>query len=371
MVLVRDIKEIAVHAASGRPPEVTYYPVAPCGARAMKPPLFMLGPANEAVLWQLFGETRTPAAGCYAIEDATLAPTGIAIKDGVAFHAEAFIHPRHHVVTVSDRLNAEALPVRHVAGPVAVIYGPAHETWGHWLVDLLPRLWVLHAAGFALEQLRFVVPPDLRDFATELLRLSGVRPEQFVRYAYWREVLHTDCLLLPTGLRAGNRLAPCFAAATRFWTQRALLAAGKTPRGPAAIFLSRGNAPQDRHLVNRADIEAIAAAHGLEVVRPEGLTIAEQIGLFSGVRLVCGEYGSALHNAVFAAAGAVVCALRGTARHPDFVQSGIAAALRQDIAYVFGATEGEGARQRFSIEPRYFTQALRLLEFREREEVLF
>lgn len=363
MVLVRDIRDIAVHAASNRAPRVAYHPVAAELHSPVPPPLFLLGPANEDVLWQIFGETRTPAVGCYAIEDATLAPTGIAIKDGVAFHADAFLHPRHHVVAVSDRLNTETLPLRHVPGPLAVIYGPAHETWGHWLVDLLPRLWVLHAAGHALEKLRFVVPPDLRGFAAELLQLCGVRPEQLVRYAYWREILHTDCLLLPTGLRAGNRLAPCFAAATQFWTARAR--AAPAPEAGAALFLSRGAAPQGRHMVNRRDIEAIASAHGLHCVRPEELSVSGQISLFSGATLICGEYGSALHNAVFAPAGAVACALRGTARHPDFVQTGIAAALGQQAAYVFGGTEGQEAQQAFFVNPRYFAHALRLLGLRD------
>jgi capsular polysaccharide biosynthesis protein len=368
MILVRDIKEIAEYAASGRPPDVTFHQLAPAARSPVRPPLFLLGAGNAEMLWQVFGQIDTPAIGCYRIDDAALAPTGFAIKDGIAFHADAFIHPRHHVVAISDRLNAETLPVRHIDGALAVIYGPGHETWGHWLTDFLPRLWVLHAAGYDLARLRFVMPPDLRDFATPLLALCGLREEQFVVYDYWRELLHADRLLLPTGLRVENRLAPCFAQATAFWTARARANAGAAHGAfSSALYLSRSLVPPTRDLLNRTEIEAIARDFGLVAVRPETLSIAEQIGLFSGARLIVGEYGSALHNAVFAAPGAAVCALRGTSLHPSFVQSGIATALGQELGYVFGDTGGQDVRQAFVIPGGYFMRALEILK----EAVLF
>jgi capsular polysaccharide biosynthesis protein len=365
MILVRDIKEIAAHRRSGDAPCVGYHPVAPAAKSVMQPPRFLFGPANDDVLGQIFGQLDTPAVGCYDFGAALVAPTGIAIKAGVAFCAtDAFIHPRHHVVAVSDRLNASPLPVRHVPGPLAVIYGPAHETWGHWLVDFLPRLWVLHASFHALDKLHFLMPPDLRDFAREMLMLCGLRAEQLVPYEYWREVISTDRLLMPTGLRAVNRLAPCFDVATEFWISRARASAGiVVGAGGAALFLSRGAAAQQRQVANRAEIEHIAAAEGLRVVRPETLTVADQISLFSAARILCGEYGSGLHNAVFAAAGSVTCALRGNSRHPGFVQSGVATALRQQVGYVFGNTEGQDVRQSFSIDGRQFREAMKHVLF--------
>jgi capsular polysaccharide biosynthesis protein len=366
MILVRDIKEIAAHVRPGSTPRVGFHKVEPAGISGMRPPLFLLGPANEDLLAQMFGQIDTPAVGCYDVGAAMVAPTGIAIRDGVALHdADAFVQPRHHVIAVSDRLNAAALPVRHVAGPLAVIYGPAHETWGHWLVDFLPRLWVLHASGHALDKLQFLMPPDLRGFARELLLLCGLSPDQIVTYRYWKEVISTDHLLMPTGLRAGNRLAPCFDVATEFWVARARAAAGVViGAGGSALFLSRADAAQERVVQNRDVVERAAVARGLRVVHPEMLPPAEQIALFGTAALMCGEYGSGLHNAVFAAPGAVVCALRGTSRHPSFVQSGIATALRQEVGYVFGATDGQDVMQSFRVDVGLLETALRLGEIK-------
>jgi capsular polysaccharide biosynthesis protein len=357
MVLVRDIRDIAVHHASGGAPMLAYRPVAPAASSAVWPPAFLLGPANAAVLWDIFGQLETPAVGCYEIEDALVAPTGVAIKHGVAFHAEAFIHPRHHVVAISDRVNAAGLPVRTVPGAVAVIYGPAHETWGHWLVDFMPRLWVLRAAGHDLAKLRFLLPPDLLAFVRPLLAAAGIRADQLETYAYWRELIRAELLLLPTGLRGGNRLAPCFAEATAWWT------AGLrgTGEAPARLFVSRGGAPQARQLANRERIEAMAREAGFTLISPEGLSAAEQVQLFGGAEVIAGEYGSALHNSVFAGPDTLVCGLRGTSRHPSFLQAGIATALGQGHAYVFGDSGGQDVEQLYAVEPRAFSKALEII----------
>jgi capsular polysaccharide biosynthesis protein len=342
-------------------PGVRYTELAPAGRSVARPPPFLLGPGNGGLLWDIFGEIETPSVGCYTFADVTVAPTGIPIRDGIAFYGESFMQPECHVEHLAARLNREDLPVRAVPGPLAVLCGPGHETWGHWLTDFMPALWVLRQAGQDLSTLRYLVPWDMRDFAPRLLFLAGIEPAQCVTYNYWQEILRTDLLLLPTFLRAGNRFAPCFADATSWWTGVVRTASGAATADGPRLFVSRAQAPRERVLQNRDVIESMARDAGYRVVRPEALSIAAQIGLYAGARVIVGEYGSGLHGSVFSPAGTIVCGLRGTAPHPGFVQSGIATALRQEAAYVFGTTEGE-VTQRFSVEPRLFRRALELLE---------
>ena len=365
MTMVGDIRDIATHQPTGAIPHLDFHEVAAPTRSPQRPPLFVLGPASEGVLHDLAAAIETPRAGCYTLTDAVVAPTGIPIKQSVAFHGDAFMHPRHLVVQVADRLNAESLPRREIAGDVVALIGPAHETYGHWLVDFLPRLWVLHAAGHDLATLRFIVPCDMARFGFALLALCGLTENQLILYDHWRELLVAERLLLPTILRLGDRLAPCFAEATQFWLRRA----GHTPAaaaraGGGALYLSRVGG--QRNLVNRLAIEAIATEHGLAVMRPEKLSLTEQIALFASAEIIAGEYGSALHNTIFAGAGAAVCALRGTARHPSLVQSGLATALDQDLGYVFGGTEGREADQGFYVDEQYFRLAIQLVQMRRR-----
>lgn len=358
-MLVRDIRDIAAIATETGGPALRYTPLAPAAHTIPPPPRITLGPVTPANLWAL-SQPETAAAGCYSLENATIAPTGVPIAGGVALHGEAFLHPRHLVVAISDRLNAADLPARHIDGKLAVLVGPAHETWGHWLTDFLPRLWVLQQAGHDLASLRYLVPSDIKPFAGALLDLVGIPAAARISYAHWEEIITADEALLPTGLRYHNRFASCFADATAFWLARLRQNAGQTApdASRARLFLSRATAPQERVLRNRAAITALAERNGLSVVIPEQMGIEEQAALFSGAALLAGEYGSALHNSVFMAPGTGVLALRGAFRHPDFVQTGIAAALKQEVAYVFGASEGSDAAYQFSIDPAAFERAL-------------
>ncbi len=353
--------DIAAHAASGAVPRIAFTEHAPAHRSPAPAPLCVFGPAGAALQQELFGQTHLGAVGCYAIEDAILAPTGIAIKDGVAFSSPAFLHPPYHVATVAGRLLRADLPTRHVRGKLAVIYGPGHETYGHWLVDFLPRLWVLAQAGHDILTLRYAVPPDLKPFAARLLARAGIRESQFVPYRYWRETLRPDVLLMPTGLRTHNRMSPLLAQATAFWAAGLRRAASSLGGLGRRLFVSRAHAPSARTLTNRTAIEAIAAARGFFLLHPQRMELAAQVAAFAGARIIAGEYGSALHGSIFAGAGAVTVGLRGNLAHPSFVQSGVAGALRQRAAYVLGEAEG-AVEQRFTVQPEEFERALDVAE---------
>ncbi len=348
--------------------------IAPASRSVPPAPLFLLGAGGPALHDELFGQTDLGEVGTYVLEDATVAPSGIAIKQGVAFNSAAFIHPPHHVEAVASRLLSADLPPRRIGGTLAVIYGPGHQTYGHWLVDFLPRLWVLAECGYDLASLQYVMPPELTPVARKLLAQVGIGRAQLVPYRYWREVLQADRLLMPTGLRAHNRIGGCFCAATAFWTSRlraAPTSGASSPgraRAPAArggrthLFVSRDRVTAARILDNRAQIEAIAAARGYAIVHPQEMTLGQQAALFTGARVIVGEYGSALHGSVYASPGTLTIGLRGTARHPSFVQSGVAAALGQHAGYVLGDTtlghtEGD-VGQVFTVQAEDFERAL-------------
>jgi capsular polysaccharide biosynthesis protein len=115
-------------------------------------------------------------------------------------------------------------------------------------------------------------------------------------------------------------------------------------------------------LANHATIEAIARRRGFAIVHPGTLRPDEQAMLFGHARLIAGEYGAAMHAAVFSPPGAISCCLRSPTRHPGFVQSGIAAALGQRTGYVFGRPEPATNGSRFTIEPADFERALDVME---------
>ena len=112
---------------------------------------------------------------------------------------------------------------------------------------------------------------------------------------------------------------------------------------------------------NRSEIELIAVGEGYSLVYPEQLDLGEQIALFRGAQRIVGEYGSGLHASMFSSPGSIVCALRGGARHPGFLQSGLAQALDQHCGYVLGDAPFMATQFEFGIEAAAFRQALTLM----------
>jgi capsular polysaccharide biosynthesis protein len=324
--------------------------------------LFVFGPASRVVHEELFGQFDVPDAGCWRFEEGGVAANGIPLQRDTAFTAPCLLHPRHVVVTTIGRMAERLLPRRHIDGMLAVIYGPGYQTHGHWLVDFLPRLWLLFATGHDMQALSFVVPPDLSPVARELLRLVGIAPRQLVTHDYLHEQLTADVVLAPTGLRLGNRISRVFREATLFWTGRLRANTMTQPPGGARIFLSRGRIAQQRMMVNREAVEAIAVERGFTLVSPETLTLGAQAALFSGACLLAGEYGSALHGSVFSGRHAVTLGLRGNSRHPSFIQSGLGAALGQHTGYLLGDTTHQDVEQRFAVDLADFERALDIIE---------
>jgi len=329
---------------------------------APPPPAFIFGNLPAYLSRDLFGDFEVPAAGCYILRDAQVTYDAIILLQGQPLWSEALNHPRYYVPEVLARHvpHLARLPVRRIAGQAAIIHGPGYKIFGHWLIDFLPRLYVLRRAGFDIERLTFILPPELPEFAQEFLRQIGIPAGHIVVLDHTAELVQPDELIAPTVLRLRNRFNPLLGVASRFWIDRISLP--KAPQAQRRIFISRNQTEGNRVVTSRREIEARATGAGYEIVLPESLALAEQIELFRGAGRIIGEYGSGLHGALHAPAGAAICALRGTSHHPGFAQSGLAERFEHHIGYVFGDTPEFAEDQQIEITPEAFDRALAAME---------
>jgi capsular polysaccharide biosynthesis protein len=286
----------------------------------------------------------------------------IILLRGAALWSLALNHPRNHVQAVMGAQAAgwAGMPVRRVPGQAAILHGPGFDIFGHWLIDFLPRLYGLHLAGVNIETIRFILPAATPEFARRTLALIGIPNENLVWHDQRTERIAPDELVVPTMFRLRSRFHPLFADATRFWQDRLIGQRGSPNvdgRG-RSIFVSRSRVHSARKLLNRAAIEARAAAAGYEIVCPELLSLLQQIGLFRSATRLMGEYGSGLHGSIFAPTGIMICALRGTSHHPGFAQSGMAERFGQNIGYVFGNTPEHAGDHAFEIDMAAFENSL-------------
>jgi capsular polysaccharide biosynthesis protein len=347
-----DLHELAARPHSG----VKRHQAAPVHRRLRPPPILTAGPVPRDFAPWYFGDREAPPASLFIIENLTLSGDSVLSKgDTFLTLPQNGIH--HGVTTGFDA----AKPVRKIAGGRVLLSGPAYQMYGHWLVDFCPRLHVLTALGLDITKVPLLLPNNLATFSLNWLSQLGITQGQVEFYNPLAERVQIEQAIIPTTLRGNGRASPLLAGAVTDFKRRML---GDDPvSDQRKLFVSRRNWKNDtRRLSNLEAVEQIFRDRGFEIVIPEQLAVADQVRLFSGARIIAGEYGSALHNAMFAPAGSLSIALRGTEAHPGFLHSGLCEVLNQNCAYVFGDTEILAGNQVYSIVPDDLHLSLDLLD---------
>ena len=131
--------------------------IAPISEHPVEPPAFFLGDLPAEMTYAFFAERRTGPVQCYRLSHVKLTVDGIVCADNNLLWSTLLNHPDYYV----SQLIADFapiipdLPVRSVTGPCVMLSGPGSHIYGHWLVDILPRLFVLTCCGYSLQELMF------------------------------------------------------------------------------------------------------------------------------------------------------------------------------------------------------------------------
>jgi len=348
-------------------PLAQFIELAPAARSVPTSPSFFLGPFPEFLTHSYFADVTALSVGCYTLKNVGVTSHGLLVRDGA--------------LLTCGRLSLSEGSIREAAGygnicfkggfsrvldePTVSLAGPGHLIFGHWLVDFLPKLYLLQRSEIDPFAVKYLLPANTPPFALSWLQLLGITERQLVFFEPYAELVGATRLIVPTLLRTNGRTHPLFRRAIEYILSLVPRDTSRADEDGAEqrLYLSRGGpGPENRKLLNRQAIEQIAVDRGYALVRPETLSIADQLMMFSRAKRVVGEYGSALHGSIFAPPETVVCALRASARHPGFLQSGLCQAMGQKIGYVFGSAEEHDVEQKFSIPEDDFKTALTLVD---------
>lgn len=184
--------------------------------------------------------------------------------------------------------------VRELRGLTAILaVAEADVNYYHWMVDLLPRLDRLRAAGFPPEDFDWFVVNHLnRPWQRETLEELGVP---------WAKVICADASVhlaceraVTTSLRGVTTAVP--AADCEFLSSCAV---ATSPRAAPSrrVYAGRRGA-SFRRVTNEAAVHSLLASRGFEEVLCDRLTVAEQRRIFREAAVVVGPHGSAMTNLV-------------------------------------------------------------------------
>jgi glycosyl transferase family 61 len=231
--------------------------------------------------------------------------------------------------------------------------------YGHWILEGLLQMLLVRRLREQLPSLSIITP---RWSAHEVIRWGNILLPSTPIVVYDEETEYIRCerLLIPTILCSGPFFHPLVNSLID--ELRRLVDAERG--GDDRIYITRPNPGTVRLLSNREEIENIAIANGLRLIAPETLPVGDQVRLFSGSRLIVGEYGSGMHNTLFSTDRALVLCLN----YMDVCQSRLSQLRRYRVGYVLPSNgqpviwqEGVGLRE-FHVDPTQFARALMVMD---------
>lgn len=308
-------------------------------------PLFFEGPIDDAQKKNFQADTSGAVwVGTFCIRDAVVLGKGLIIAGGKNILMSPYHMPARHAQLVHPNWKSSLMPsgngryrltkpvkLMDIKRPCALLMRGGDHIYGHWLLDILPRLQVLKRSG--LKDMAYVVSSETPEFAKELLSLAGVQPDDliesdeqqaalFCKELYWPTLCRVRSVLSDVAAETFKRLARCCESAVKHYPER--------------IYLPRAQWWKNkRRLVNSDEVAMCLEKHGFERLHPEEFSFREQIARFKKAKMILAECGSAPHNSVFSPRGTRVGILQGN-HSAIFIQSAVGRVCGQPTGYLFG-----------------------------------
>ncbi len=223
----------------------------------------------------------------------------------------------------------DSMEVRHQR----VMYlGRLWNHWGHFLMDLVSRLW------YAIERepnilIAYDGQGSINGAYADFFCLAGLRPEQFVQVTTptrFDEVVVPECTHVP-----GRYVYPAFARIFDHVAQAALQRAPHaTPYEGRRVYLTRtGIRKKLPTELGEKSIENLCSSNGFAVVSPEKLALEEQIVAIRQAAEVACLSGTLPHTMMFAKDGAKLTIFRKSNK-PVYRQFSVDQVRKLDVTHV-------------------------------------
>lgn len=220
--------------------------------------------------------------------------------------------------------------LRCIDEPVFVISHFNMSTYGHFLLEVLPKLLLARALRRSGMPIRIAFPDD----APRVPALNSIcAADDLVTYASRRERLRMPLAWLPTQMTSlRHHLHRSFVALLKALVVELRVDGETHPLPGPRLFLSRARHRRSfRRLRNEAELYAVAADYGFHLVHPQEWSWPDQIRMFDRATHVIGEFTSALHNQVFSRPGTKIVSFGRL----NPIATSVAASLGHEVGYLF------------------------------------
>ncbi len=242
-----------------------------------------------------------------------------------------------------ERLIAIGRPPGDLAarpGSYTTILYSLHRNYYHWMIDCLPRTYLLSKLQDR-GPVGLLIPPGLASY--QHLTLKCCLPENVQPFEVNAEWVRAEQLVLPSFAAEPNNgfLPPESLNYIRSKVFQHLGLADVTPTR-RRIYVSRAKTAWRRILNEPAVIETLAG-FGFEAVRPEELSFEEQVKMFHSAEAVVGARGAGLTNMIFSK-DLQILELTGTRPFVGVAYFSLARAMAHQYHYLFSTPVGQDFR---------------------------
>ena len=318
--------------------EVSRVLLAPGGQPSLPTP--MLWRTGMDLIDESHAETgQAPDIGYHLIPGATLAGGGALPRIGDAYAYAPGVLPEYVAHYVRNDIDSqhwqphEGSRARHLPVGISILHN--NLVFGHWLLEIFPKLLMLRSLAPELGAAPIILPSTAPAYVHKTVA-AVLKDWPVYVYDRFAEHVNVDLLIAPEMFHRGYHFHPRFEAAVEDhigWGRASLGARAREAVGIKSrkLFVSRRDVNSSfRSLANTPALEAVAAELGFTIVRPETMSWRRQVEMFSHAECIVGEFGSGMHNALFAPRGARVVCLNWIVD----VQSRIANFRKQSVGYV-------------------------------------
>lgn len=318
-------------------------------------------------LYHLVLRQTHPACVALSLPDARVAGQGAVVTRSGALIAESVVNFTAHgkvpdgLVKAGPSTYGITPATRHITAPCLLAKRPWYRNYGHWLIDCASTIALASATGLthgmSLVIGEYGYSPAMQGVVRDTLSAVGWDAEILVHPDNEAWAFDSLCYVTPLHIPPLFKLPDALRA-----LRHALLP--RVDREPSGrrIFLSRGDTAP-RRLLNENELLGLCVKNGFELIRPERLSLADQVRLFRSAEIVVGVKGAALTNAVFMSPGSAVVAL-SPGDFPDPFFWDITGQLGVRYLELFGPLAPGPSRSKndFTLQPDKLRAALAALE---------
>lgn len=221
--------------------------------------------------------------------------------------------------------------------------GASPHHFGHWLTEVPAKLWGWHRAKECIPSLKALVmlrPGQTASFEVEILRAYGIAESDIMVHHGPARVETLVSATQGWGQIPQAAVAhPMMTSTWRLIGDELDRSASVDPMTAKRVFLTRTDS-QIRTCHQREEVERHFEGLGFEVLRPELLTLGDQVRLIRSADVVAGFAGSQMFNLIYATGRTRVMLIASptyTARHEHLITS----LLGNRVDYFWGVSDEE------------------------------